>query len=251
MRACVCEVVLIIVLVPRWLVIQLSVMYLSHTCYSHDNDCFAEDVYTYSPTFSFCKASVVAAMMCLCTICTMLAPIMDLGLSLTSCLCSLRLTTFSCQTNEHARKQKAEEKKGGGGAVMVMKKAEWEGDCEIPGRILVREESAKELKKKGEWSEKMSVYTVSHQPLCFYYNGQKNKLSHCMENDWPVYHRGERLHHPEKRERKKTPKHIMMNINTVGLYREWACFNERVKRFIIVNSSTVLWAIMSELTKTL
>lgn len=64
--------------------------------------------------------------MCLCTICTMLAPIMDPGLSL---LCSLRLTALSCQTNEHARKHKKrkerEEKGGwGGGLLVVMKEVE-------------------------------------------------------------------------------------------------------------------------------
>lgn len=59
--------------------------------------------------FPFCR---VAALMCLCTICTMLVPIMDPGLSL---LRSPRLTALSCQTNEHARKQRKSGRKWGGG----------------------------------------------------------------------------------------------------------------------------------------
>lgn len=56
-------------------------MCVPYLCYGHDDDCFAEDVHTYSPSFPFCRASEVAAMMCLCTICTMLVPITDPGLA--------------------------------------------------------------------------------------------------------------------------------------------------------------------------
>lgn len=68
----------------------------------------------------------------------MLVPIMDPGLSL---LRSPRLTALSCQTNEHARKQrkrKEREKKRGGG---YERGGMRERDLKIGERILIRKSS--------------------------------------------------------------------------------------------------------------
>lgn len=66
---------------PRYLVDQLSVMCVPSACYGHYNDYFALDVHTNTFLFPFCRSSEVAALMCLCSTCTTLVPIMDLGLS--------------------------------------------------------------------------------------------------------------------------------------------------------------------------
>lgn len=61
---------------------QRSVMFVPHNCYGHDNDSYAVDVHIQSYVPFSCRASDMAALLCFCAICTMLVPIMDLGLFL-------------------------------------------------------------------------------------------------------------------------------------------------------------------------
>lgn len=119
--------------------------------------------------------------------------------SLTSLLRSPRLTALSCQTNEHARKQRKEKRAGGkkrdGGWLW---KRQNERDCEIRGRILIREWS-----ERGQWGKERRLqkkrgdyrgcnFTQSAIRSCsdqVWYDSRRNKSSHCMEMVWPDYQR--------------------------------------------------------------
>lgn len=167
------------------------------TCYGHDNDCFAEDVHTYTVLLSLPAGRLWWQHWCVYVpYAPCWFPLWTQG-SLTSLLRSPRLTALSCQTNEHARKHRKEKRAGGKRERGWLWKRRNERDCEIRGRILIREWSER-VKKERRLQKKKVIRedVISHsQPsdlvaIRFYYDSRENKASHCMEMAWPAYQRG-------------------------------------------------------------